>query len=216
MKKIPILFVAAAIIGCNNTGNETAKTPKADSPAVASAPAKTETPAPPPMDSATAMKKWKEYMTPGDMHKMLAASDGKWTTEITSWEDENKPPQKSTGTCENKMILGGRYQESIHKSDMMGMPFESRSMTGYDNSRKVFVNTWQDNMGTGIIYMEGAYDAATKTLTLKGQCDDPVKGKIQMRQTLKMIDDKNKFMELYAASAGGKETKLIEMKFVKK
>jgi hypothetical protein len=216
MKKTAILFVAAAMIGCNNAGNEAAKTTKADSPAVAAAPAKTETPAPPPMDSATQMKKWKEYMAPGDMHKMLASSEGKWTTEVTMYdEDAKKPPQKSTGTCENKAILGGRFLQSWHKGSAMGMPFEGMGTMGYDNYKKVFVSSWQDNMGTGIMNLEGPYDAATKTITLKGQWDDPIKGKMEMKETWKIIDDKNQLMEMYGIVAG-KETKWMEMKFAKK
>ena len=214
MKKTAILFVLAAMIGCNNAGNkETANAPKADSPAVA---AKPETPPPPPMDSATMMKKYQEYMTPGEMHKMLASWDGKWTTESTFWMDEKAPPSKSTGSCENKMILGGRYQQSIHTSSMMGQPFEGVGMTGYDNGKKVFVSTWQDNMGTGIMYLEGPYDTATKTMTLKGSYVDPVKGKTDVRQTFKIVDDKNQYMEMYGTTAGGKEMKWMEMKLVKK
>jgi hypothetical protein len=32
-----------------------------------------------------AMKAWQNYMTPGDIHKMLAASDGTWNEDITMW-----------------------------------------------------------------------------------------------------------------------------------
>ncbi len=32
-----------------------------------------------PVDSATATKAWIEYATPGEMHKMLAKSDGNWS-----------------------------------------------------------------------------------------------------------------------------------------
>ncbi|WP_449400085.1 hypothetical protein [Chryseobacterium wanjuense] len=31
-----------------------------------------------PVDSATATKAWMDYATPGEMHKMLAKSDGAW------------------------------------------------------------------------------------------------------------------------------------------
>jgi hypothetical protein len=30
-----------------------------------------------------AMKAWQNYMTPGDIHKMLASADGTWNEEIT-------------------------------------------------------------------------------------------------------------------------------------
>lgn len=216
MKYSITLVALLAMTACNNANNETAKTPKADSPAVAAAPAKTETAPKPPMDSATQMKMWMEYATPGDMHKMMASWDGKWESESTYWEDEKKPPQKSTGTCENKMIMGGRYQESVHKSKMMGMEFEGHGTLAYDNAKKVFMSSWIDNMGTGMMYMEGPYDAAAKTVTLKGTWDDPFKGKTEVREVFKIVDDKHQEMVMYGTPQGGKEFKWMEMKFSRK
>ena len=220
MNKSAILFplLVATMISCNNTTNNgTTNTKKADSPAVAAAPVKETTPPPPPMDSATMMKNWQEYMTPGDMHKMLASYDGKWSGEITMWMDPSKPPTKNTCTSENKMIMGGHYQLSTNKGNFNGMPFEGISTLGYDNAKKVFVNTWIDNMGSGIMYLEGPWDAATKTITLKGKCVDPMTGKdIEVRQTMKMIDDKNQLIEMYMIPANGKEYKSMEIKYTKK
>ena len=56
-----------------------------------------------------AMKAWQAYMTPGDVHKMIAESDGSWNEEVTMWMTPDAAPTKSTATVENKMILGGRY-----------------------------------------------------------------------------------------------------------
>jgi hypothetical protein len=72
-------------------------------------------------------------------------------------------------------------------------------------------------MGTGIMNMEGPYDAATKTIMLKGKMQDPVSGKdVLMREILKIIDDKNQTMEMYVVPAGGSESKIMEAKMVKK
>jgi Protein of unknown function (DUF1579) len=46
------------------------------------------------------------------------------------------------------MILGGRYQQSTTKGSFNNMPFEGISLLGYDNAKKVFMNSWVDNMGT--------------------------------------------------------------------
>jgi hypothetical protein len=35
------------------------------------------------------------------------------------------------------------------------MPFEGISTLGYDNAKKTFFSTWIDNMGTGMMVMEG-------------------------------------------------------------
>ncbi len=181
--------------------------------AAAAAP-KEETPPPPAMDSAAQMKAWQDNMTPGDMHKWMASQNGKWTTEGKFWMDEKAPPTESKGTVENKMVLNGLYQESVHKSMMMGMPFEGHGTLAYDNHRKMFVSTWIDNMGSGIMVLEGTYDDASKTLTLMGKWDDPIKGKMDIKQTCKMIDEKNGLMEMWSIQ-GGKEMKWMEIKVTK-
>ena len=48
------------------------------------------------------MKAWQEYMTPGDMHKMMGTWNGTWNVEMSSWSDPKAPPVKSTATAENK------------------------------------------------------------------------------------------------------------------
>lgn len=162
------------------------------------------------------MKAWMDYMTPGDVHKMLAKDDGEWNSDITMWMQPGAPPQKYTGKSVNKMILGGRYQQSVHTGNMMGMPFEGISTLGYDNLKKVFMNTWVDNMGTGIMYMEGPWDPATKTVHLKGKMLDPSTGKdCDVRETFKIIDDNTQLMEMFVTK-DGKESKTMEIKFTRK
>ena len=64
------------------------------------------------VDSATAMKNWMEYMTPGKAHEMLSKADGEWTGEMTMWMAPGAPPTKSITTATNTMVMGGRYQLS--------------------------------------------------------------------------------------------------------
>jgi Protein of unknown function (DUF1579) len=148
-------------------------------------------------------KAWMDYMTPGPMQQMLAKSNGDWSEELTFWMTPGAEPTKAVAKCFNSMILGDRYQVSTSTGDMMGMPFEGRSTVAYDNVKKLFQSTWIDNMGTGIVFMEGPYDAATKTVTLKGKMVDPMSGKIEnARQTMKFVDDNNQIMEMYVTKDG--------------
>ncbi|MEO5682606.1 MAG: DUF1579 domain-containing protein [Chitinophagaceae bacterium] len=164
-----------------------------------------------------AMKAWMEYMTPGDIHKMLSKADGEWTYEATMWMERGAPAEKSTGTAVNKMILGGRYQESKYAGNMMGMPFEGYSLTGYDNARKVFQSSWVDNMGTGVMQLEGKLNAATKTIISTGKMTDASTGKeIKVRETFTMIDDNTQKLEMYDTREGGKEFKTMEITFKRK
>jgi Protein of unknown function (DUF1579) len=168
-------------------------------------------------DSATMMKNWMAYATPGEAHKMLAKSSGTWTTDISVWEAPGGPVQKMSGTCVNKMILGGKYQVGNHTGTAMGMPFEGISTTAYDNLKKVMISTWIDNMGTGIMVMEGPWDDATKSSTMTGKMVEPSIGKeISAREVFKIIDDNTQTMEMYRPASDGKEYKSMEIKYTRK
>ncbi|CAA7386320.1 DUF1579 domain-containing protein [Chryseobacterium fistulae] len=172
-----------------------------------------------PVDSATATKAWMEYATPGEVHKMLAKSDGTWTGETTMWMEEGGKPVVSKSECTNKMIFDGRYQVTNHKGNFMGMSFEGMGITGYDNSKKKFVSNWIDNMGTGIMYMEGDWNASKKSIEFKGKMTDPTRpGKdCEMREVYTFVDDNNQLLEMYGPdSKTGKEYKTMEIKFMRK
>lgn len=173
----------------------------------------TETTRSEPMDSIAMQKAWEEYMTPGEMHKRMAADTGTWNEELTFWmgPDDTKP-QKSTATANTKMIFNGLYQESVHTGNMMGMPFEGRSTLAFDNAAQEYVSTWIDNMGSGIMIMRGKYDEASKTLKMEGEVTDPMTKKMKkIRETITMVDENTQKMEMYDMTPDGKEFKSMEI-----
>ncbi len=163
-------------------------------------------------DEAAMQKAWQEYMTPSQIHNQLAQDDGTWTGEMTMWMDPKAEPIKNKMTATNRMILGGRYQESRHTGDFMGMPFEGVATTGYDNASGKMVSTWVDNMGTGIMYMEGDYDGKSKSVVMRGKYTDPMTKKVkEMREVYTLVDENTRKMEMYDKSPDGKEYKSMEM-----
>jgi len=164
---------------------------------------------------ATGNSPWEKYMEVGPMHKMLEASTGEWKAEITFWMEPGTPPQKSTSSCTNSMILGGRYQESKHTGTVMGMPFEGQGLVGFDNIKKVFISTWVDNMGSGVMVAEGPYDEKTKSITMKGSTMDAMTGKeIKTRQVFTFIDEKTEKFEMFM-NQDGKEIKSMEILYTR-
>lgn len=166
-----------------------------------------------PMDSIAMHKAWEEFMTPGEMHKKMAADAGTWEEELTFWmgPDDTKP-QKSKATANTKMILNGLYQESVHTGNMMGMPFEGRSTLAYDNAAKQYVSTWIDNMGSGIMVMRGNYDEASKTVKMEGEITDPMTKKVKkIREVITAVDANTQKMEMYDTTPDGKEFKSMEI-----
>ncbi len=163
-----------------------------------------------------AMKAWQNYMTPGDVHKMIASSDGSWNEDITMWMAPGAPPSKMSATVENKMIMGGRYQQSTTTGTFNGMPFDGQNLLAYDNAKKVFLSTWIDNMGTGMTQMQGTWDAATKTINFTGTSVDPSTGKdMNIRQTFAIADNDHQKIEMFATQ-NGKESKTMEINLTRK
>jgi hypothetical protein len=167
-------------------------------------------------DQQEAMKAWQEYMTPGNMHQIMAKDTGEWKMTISQWMDPSQAPMKSEGTCSNTMILGGRYLQSNQSSSVMGMPMNGINIIGFDNGKKIFQSVWIDNMGTGIMFAEGPWDDATNTITMKGKMFDPIsKMDEDVRETYKIIDENHRVLELYVTQ-NGQEIKNLQADYERK
>jgi hypothetical protein len=161
------------------------------------------------------MQIWMEYMTPGPMHEMLAKSVGDWKTINKFWMDPAGDPMIVEGTGKTEMILGGRYQQSIHKSKMMGMETEGISITGYDNATQEFTSIWIDNIGTGTAITKGKYDESTNSILMEGSMVDPMtKQEMEIREVLTFVDDDHHLLVMYIVS-NGKEFKSMEIEFIR-
>ena len=142
----------------------------------------------------------------------MASWNGTWSGDATMWMQPGAPPLKTTLTSVNKMALGGRYQLSDEKGQFMGTPFEGKSTLAYDNAKRRFISTWIDNMGTGLIVLEGAWDEGNKTMELKGKEINPQTGEdMNVRQVLHVIDNDRQIMQMYQPGPDGKEFKTMEI-----
>ncbi len=158
-----------------------------------------------------AMKAMMAYATPGDAQKMLGKSTGDWKADVTITMDPTAPAMKSTATVHNEMIMGGRYLATHFAGNMMGMPYEGMGTIGYDNGEKKYINTWIDNMGTGIMIMEGKMGDDGKSIEFKGKGYEPALGKeVMMRQVMTFHDENHHTMDMYM-TAGDKEMKTMSI-----
>jgi hypothetical protein len=217
MKRITLAICAAFILFACNNDKKTEET-KTDKDMTKSASTEKKEEAWIPIDSAMMDKGWKEAMTLGEPHKMLAKSSGTWIGDVTMWMADGAPPMKSTTTAVNTMIFNGLYQQSKHTGNMMGMPFEGMSTVAYDNTEKQYVSTWIDNMGSGIMVMKGNWDDATKSINFSGKMKNPANGlECSEREVFKIIDDNNQILEMYGPDPKtGKEYKMMEIKYTRK
>ena len=153
------------------------------------------------MDQQAMMEMYQKLATPGEPHKQLASLAGSWTTQTKEWMEPGKPPTESAGTCDFKMLLDGRFLQQEFTSEMMGQPFSGVGISAYDNLRKRYVTAWIDTMGTGIFMMEGTASADGKTITLRGQHDEPGGGHMMHRAVWKIVDGNTQTFDMYGTTS---------------
>lgn len=152
---------------------------------------------------------------PAAEHAQLAASEGSWRTEMTYWASADAKPSVVRGMCDIRMILGGRYQQSVYRSDD-GKGFEGVGYIAYDNARKMYISTWMDNTTTGVVYLEGNYDGSEASTEMEGKCTEVVACRQRgMRQITRNIDENTQIMETYESRPGTNEYKSMEIKFTR-
>jgi hypothetical protein len=187
----------------------------------ASSPAKPATSMAPNVEE---MKQMMEMSKLNENHKILGQTTGSFTYTTKVWMDPSGKPTESTGTATRESIMDGRYVRGEYRGKfkmpgpdgkMTDMNFIGMSMDGYDNMKKKFVSGWIDNMGTGIMTMEGTYDAATKTFTYTGEEEMMPGMKSKVREVIKMTDATHMMLEYYQDSGQG-ETKTMEINYTKK
>ncbi len=168
----------------------------------------------PPMDSAMAamMAEWAKYSTPGPQHKQMEKQLGKWTYVSTMWMDPSQPPTESRGTSEVTSMLGGRFFRSDYQGDMMGMPFEGVSISGFDNFKQEYMGIWIDNLGTMMMSFSGTCNEGGRVCTYTTGFDDPIlKVRKSVREVCRWTSDDTWVLEWYETILGQPEHKTMEI-----
>jgi len=101
-----------------------------------------------------------------------------------------------------------------YKSNPGSAPFEGHGMTGYEPAKKKYVSTWVDSDLTTPMTSEGTYDAAARTLTMRGSMNS--RGKtLQWRNVEVWKDDDTRQFTQYMRGPGGKETPGVSITYTR-
>lgn len=167
------------------------------------------------------MPDWMKYGQTGKFHARLEPLVGRWTQSVKMWMAPGAPPEVSTGTCESKWILGGRFllqeiKEDV-KADMDHPPFEGAGLIGYDNFKKKYTSVWVDNMSTAIMTGLGTCDDSGKVFTMIGHHDDVFTGtpNQKFKTITRIVDDNTVIDEMYVTGPDGKEFKTLEVTYTR-
>ena len=164
-----------------------------------------------------ALDAWMALAAPGEHHKHIAKMAGSWEVTSKFWFAPGLEPQVAKGLSTSIFILGGRYLETKYASEVNGMPFAGRGTLGYDRIAGEYVDTWIDNMGTGVLVMRGTCSDDGKVITLHGEQMDPAtREMIRARSVTTFGGDGNYRIEMWNLMPDGSEFKSMELAYTRK
>ena len=115
-----------------------------------------------------------ELAKPGPEHVKLSSLTGSWDKEIKYFPAPGKPPVIQKGTCENRMILGGRFLVSEAKGTLGTISFENTTIFGFDRRHNEYTAIALDTEGTYFVTAAGAFDEKKQAAVMYGEDQDPV------------------------------------------
>jgi len=177
----------------NKGGAATMNPPRQAQGNVASAPNKEEM-----------MKQAEVAGRPGPAHKALDHFVGNWKAEVKCWMDPDGPPNVSQATAQANWIMDGRFLQEDFRGEMMGKPFNGRSILGFDNTKQTFQSVWFSDMQTSMFNTEGKGENGNKVITLEGTSSCPGTGRtdIPMKVVLRVLSADKHTFEMYDSSRG--------------
>lgn len=165
--------------------------------------------------SDDSMQSWITYKTPGPVHEMLAKATGNWNIATKFWLTPGSDYFTSKGTSYAEMIMGGLFLKTTDKIEGMGNFRNGSAIIGYDNSAKISQKIYIDDYGSGMLYMEGTWDDATKTVTYKGKMmDHDLDAFVDATETMTFNGD-TMILKAYRPDSKGNQFQYLEFVFTR-
>jgi hypothetical protein len=143
--------------------------------------------------------------SPGAEHKPLQKLVGTWELSV-----EGSPKK---GTAHVKSIWDGRFVTEEVTLPLGGFTLEWYGIYGYDRHKKKYTAVWVDNMDTNTESGEGDIDNEGKTLTFKGQHEDPRSRQVETYLwRITVVDEANLKIEMLGLDKAGKATVELEIR----
>ena len=157
-----------------------------------------------------------EFPKPGPEHEKLKIMSGSWESTIKMVDPESGKTHESTGSMEGKVELDGFFLISKFKGSIGPLPYQGRSITGYDPHKKKYVGVWVDSMGPGVYQTVGEWDKAGKVYEEKMEGPGP-DGKPMHFRSVTTVEDKDHLtFVLYMTMEEDKEVQMMEIMHTRK
>ena len=120
-------------------------------------------------------------------HEWLAQAAGIWDVQGHYFVGDGQESFEAKGV-ETVEMIGPFWQQSKMEIELFDSVVHGVTYLGFDPTRQVFVSTWIDSANPFLYRYEGAYDDATKLLSMSGVNTDPNTGKPATYRSLGSYD----------------------------
>lgn len=135
---------------------------------------------------------------PGQQHEKLMKYAGEYTTVTQFTLKPGDPLQETKGTAKLTRQMGGRFLQEEGTGTMMGQPYTSFHLTGYNNVTGNYESNWAYTGSSGQMLMIGTSKDDGKTIEFVGSYE-PQKGVKGNLYAITRFQDPDHFTtELYA------------------
>jgi len=167
-------------------------------------------------DKEEMMKQAEAAGRPGPGHKALEPFVGNWKAEVKCWMDPDAPAQVSQGTAKASWIMNGRFLQEDFQGEMMGKPFNGRTLLGYDNVKQTYNSVWFSDMQTSLFTTEGKGEKGNSVITLEGESSCPGTGRLDvpMKVVLRVVSPSKRTLEMFDSSRG-ENARTMEITYTK-
>jgi len=148
---------------------------------------------------------------PGEHHKALETTIGKFEGVVRFKMDPKGEWMESKGTVEREWVLNKHYiRETVHATSDMGT-FEGIGYLGYNNVDGQYEFVWLENESTAIMFEVGTFDPDKKVLSTRSLQRDPLTAHvIPGRGTWDMSNPDRHTYAGYSVGEDGREFKSFE------
>ena len=153
-------------------------------------------------DKAQMMRKAEEAGRPGPEHKALEMLVGDWKAEVKCWMEPDGAPQVSQATAKVSWTMNGRFLQEDFSGEMMGKPFQGRTVIGFDNVKRIYQSVWVSDMQTSMFVTEGFGENDTITLEGTSSCGATGQTDMPMKVVLRTISPDKRTFEMFDTSRG--------------
>ena len=156
-----------------------------------------------------------EFPKPGPEHEKLKIMAGEWVSAIKMIDPASGKTHASTGSMKGKVDLDGFFLISQFKGSIGELPYEGRSITGYDPHKKKYIGVWVDSMGPGVYQTVGEWDKAGKVYNEKMEGPGP-EGEPMHFRSVTTVDDEDHMTFTLFMKVEDEEVQLMEIKHTRK